>query len=463
MNLMEGLLEIDQDLKVQPRLAEKYAISPDGKTYTFTLRQGVAWQDGVPLKAGDFVAGWKRLISPFTAASYAYLLFDVVGAKDFYDGKLKDFEQVGVKALDDRRLEVRLKQPLAHWIYLPSFWPLFPIRKDVIDKHGASWASPGKMVTLGPYVLDSRELGDRVILAPNPRYWGKRGNLERIEAQVIHEDSTALTLFEAGRLDFMKDIPPLDFKRLENKPEIRFFPYLSTHYLGFALSKYPASLPAVRRAVALAIDRKELVKALGGRLTPANSFVPPQVAGHRPGKGIEYDPLRAVSTLRMSGVDPASLKLEMLIPTSDRSRMIGEIVQAQLQKNLGISVTLQPYEHKTFRAQIDLQAFPIFQMQWAADYPDAENFLSLFRGDSGNNRFGWRNARFESLLDEAKSSSDPRVRSKKYQEADSILIEKDVVVIPLYYSTLSSLVSRRSGNFVLSPLNYLFLRNVSVQ
>lgn len=239
--------------------------------------------------------------------------------------------------------------------------------------------------------------------------------------------------------------------------------YLSTHYLGFALTKYPATLAPVRRALAHAIDRKALVDALGGRLVPANSFIPPQVPGHRPGKGVEFDPLKARSLLRMAGIEASGLTLELLIQTSDRSRMIGEIVQAQLLKNLGVKVVLQPYEHKTFRAQMDLQAFPIFHGQWAADYPDAENFMGVFLPESGNNRFGWKNARFEKLVQEARSSGDTKARIRGYQQADELLVDQDVVVIPLYYSALASLVSRRTSGFALSPINYLFLRNVSVR
>lgn len=463
LNLMEGLLEIDSKNKIQNRLAEKYVISPDGKTYTFTLRPNVLWQDGVPLKATDFVTSWKRLISPFTAASYAYLLFDVEGAKDFYDGKLKDFSKVGIKALDDRRIEVKLTRPLSYWIYLPSFWPLFPLRQDVLDKHGNSWASPGKMVTLGPFVLESRELGSKVVMVPNPRYWGKKPGITRAEALVIQEDSTAVTLFESGRLDLLKDIPPMDFKRFQGKAELRFFPYISTHYLGFGFSKYPSNLLSVRRAIALAINRQEVVAAMGGKLTPATSFIPPAVDGHRSKGGMEFDPIRARSLLRMAGVDASSLAIEMLVQTSDKSRMIGEIVQAQLKKNLGVTVVIQAYEHKAFREQLQLQAYPMFQLQWSADYPDAENFLSVFLPDSGNNRSGWINGSYGRLVADGKSEMNPKIRTKKYSEADELLVDKEVVIIPLYYSTLASLVSKRSVGIELSPLNYLFLRDASVK
>ncbi|NDD92326.1 peptide ABC transporter substrate-binding protein [bacterium] len=241
LNLMEGLVEVAPNLKLENRLAERFSISPDGRTYTFYLRKGVKWQDGVPLRAADFVYSWKRLLSPLTAASYAYLLFDIQGAKDFYEGKLKDFSKVGIKAIDDRTFEVKLQRPMAHWIYIPTFWVTFPLREDVVAKHGASWTAPGKMITLGPYTLESRELDSKIVLRANANYWGKRGNVQKVIGQIVSDDQTALTLFETGNLDFMGEIPLLELSRVSSRPEFRVFPYLKTSYLGFNVSKFPSA------------------------------------------------------------------------------------------------------------------------------------------------------------------------------------------------------------------------------
>ena len=462
MNLMEGLLETDRTLKLQPALAERQSVSSDGKTITFELRSGVSWQDGVPLQAADFVYSWRRLLSPLTAASYSYLLFDVVGARDFREGRLRDFSKVGIRAVDSRRLEVTLLRPVPNWLMLTTFWPLFPLRQDVVERHGNEWAAPGRMVTLGPYVLAARERGAKVVLTPNPRYWRSRGNLTRIEAVVVPEDPVALSLFEAGSLDFLKDFSAVDFKKLGRRPELVVFPYLATHYLGFSVEKYPVSLPAVRKAIAHAIDRKEVVASIGGIHEPAAGFIPPQLPGGRKGGGLKFDPLRARSLLRMSGIDPSTLSLEMLVQTSDKSRLIGEAVRTQLSKNLGIEVKLQPFEHRAFRAQLDLQTYPLFQLQWSADYPDAENFLSVFLPDSGNNRTGWKNPAYSVVMHEAADTRAPAPRARKFEQADELLVDRDVVIVPLYHSRLSALVSRRSKGVRVSPMNYLFLREVSV-
>jgi ABC-type oligopeptide transport system substrate-binding subunit len=278
----------------------------------------------------------------------------------------------------------------------------------------------------------------------------------------VPEDHVALSLLEAGGLDFIKDFSAADFKAIQKRPELATFPYLATHYVGFSVDKYPVSLPAVRRAIAHAIDRREVIAAIGGAHEPASGFVPPELPGGRKGEGLKFDPLRARSLLRMAGIDPSSLSLEMLIQTSDKSRLIGEAVRSQLGKNLGIEVKLQPFEHRAFRAQLDLQAYPLFQLQWSADYPDAENFLSVFLPGSGNNRTGWKNPAYPGLMQEAAASSAPAQRLRKFEQADELLVDRDAVIVPLYHSRLSALISRRCRGVRLSPMNYLFLREVSV-
>ncbi len=464
MNLMEGLIELNAQLKVEPRLAERYTISPDGKTYTFFLRKGVKWQDGVPLKAADFVYSWKRLLSPLTAASYAYLLFDVAGAREFYEGKNRDFSKVGIRAINDSTLEVKLHRPVAYWIYIPTFWVTFPLRQDVVETHGESWSMPGKMVTLGPYTLSSRELESKVVLQANPNYWGRRGNVQKVVAQIVRDDQTALTLFETGAIDFMSEIPILEMKRMSSRPELKTFPYLKTSFLGFNVTKFPMSSAKLRRAIAMAIDKKKLVEAVGGKFTVASSFLPPGIAGHDPKEGLPFDLLRARSEFRMSGVDVSSgrLSLDLLAYNLDKNKMMAEVLQAQLQQNLGIQVNIELYDPKAFWAQIDLGVYPMWQGMWGADYPDPDNFLGIFLSGSGNNRTGWKNAAYDQWIDDARTKQSVSERQKLYAQAETLLIEREAAIVPLFYEPLIVLVSRRTKGIELNPLNYLYLRGVNL-
>ena len=464
LNLMEGLVEVAPNLKLENRLAERFSISPDGRTYTFYLRKGVKWQDGVPLRAADFVYSWKRLLSPLTAASYAYLLFDIQGAKDFYEGKLKDFSKVGIKAIDDRTFEVKLQRPMAHWIYIPTFWVTFPLREDVVAKHGSSWTAPGKMITLGPYTLESRELDSKIVLRANANYWGKRGNVQKVIGQIVSDDQTALTLFETGNLDFMGEIPLLELSRVSSRPEFRVFPYLKTSYLGFNVSKFPMSSVRFRRAVAMAIDKAKLVDALQGKQTPATSFLPPGLLGRDPKAGLPLDLLRARSEMRLSGVEVGTepITLDLLAYNLNKNRRMAEILQAQLKAALGIQVNIELFDPKAFRAQIDLGVYPMFQGMWGADYPDPDNFMGIFQSTAGNNRTAWKSAAYDQWIDQARSNQVIRDRERLYMQAEKLLLEKEAVIVPLFYEPLLTLISRRARNVEVNPLNYLYLRNVSV-
>jgi oligopeptide transport system substrate-binding protein len=462
LNLMEGLVSFDEKMKVVPALAKSWKVSPDGKTYTFSLRPGVEWSDGIPLKAQDFVYSWERLLTPATAAAYAYILFDVEGAEDFSKGKNKDFAKVGIKALDDLTVQVRLVRPVAYWLYIPTFWVTFPLRRDIVQQFGGAWATPGRMVSVGPYTLSSHDIDRRVVLKANPKYYGKRGNVTEVIGQVVQDDSTALTLYETGKIDFLTDIGSLDLSKLMTRWDLKKFPYLKTAYLGFVGSKYPSSSSAFRRAVAMAIDKSKLGKVLHGGQESASSFVPPSMLAHSKKAGLPFDPSRARSELRAAGVDPATAKIEIVLPNLEKPRTIAQFIQAELKRNLGLNVELQAFDNKTFRAQVDLKAYPLFILSWGADYPDPDNFLSVFLGSAGNNRTAFSNAKYDDLIVKARAARGESERKKLYDRAQKILLEEEAAIAPLYYEPNLALVRDRVKGVILNPLNYLYVKGVNI-
>ena len=461
MNLMEGLTTFDSKMKAAPALAQSWKVSPDGKIYTFQLRPGVKWSDGRPLKAADFAYSWERLLSATTAADYAYFLFDIEGAEEFNRGSLKDFSKVGIKAINDTTFQVRLKHPLAHWIDIPTFWVTFPMRQDVVEKYGNSWTEPGHMVTVGPFNLAVHELDSKIILKPNPNYYGKRGNVEQVVGQVVKDESTALSLYETGKLDFVTDLSALDLKRLENRSDLKSFPYLKTAYLGFTASKPALANIKLRRALAMAIDISKLPEILHGRQNPAHSFTPPGMLGYAKDVGLGYNPAKAKVELKAAGIT-GPITVEILCPNWDKNLTIAQFVQEELKKNLGVELAIQAFDHKTYRAQLDQRAFPVFEASWSADYPDPDNFLSVFLGDAGNNHTGWKNTKFDELVMKARVLKDTKARLKLYKQAEKILIEEDAVILPLYYEPNLALVRNDVSGVELNPLNYLLLKNVNL-
>lgn len=462
MNLMDGLVTLNDRLEPKPDLAQSWSVSADGKTYTFKLKPGVIWSDGVPLRAKDFVYSWRRLLSPLTAASYAYFLFDVEGAEDFNRGKIKDFAQVGVQALDDQTLQVRLSRPVPHWIYIPSFWVTFPLRQDVVEKHGHAWSKPGRMVTLGAFTLSTYDSNSRVVMKANPQYHRPKGNIDEVTGLIVSDDSTALNLYETGKIDFLTDLSTMDMKRLAGRADLKSFPYLKTAYLGFNVTQTPTSNVKFRRAVAQAIDRAQIPKLLQGSQVATTSLLPPPLLGSR-FAGLPFNPKAARAELDSSGLAlGGEVKVDLLIPNFDKTLLWSQFVQAELKKNLGIRVNVAPFDHKTFRANLDLKRFPLFAASWGADYPDSDNFLSIFLAKGGNNRTGWESADFDRSVLTARGEKDPKVREKHVLSALELLISKDAVIVPLYHESNQALVKPRVKGLKLSPLNTLLLRDVSV-
>lgn len=462
-NLMEGLVGYDSQMRIVPKLARSWEISPDGKVYTFHLRPGVQWSDGVPLRAQDFVFSWQRLLSPLTGAPYAYLLQDIQGADAFRQGKNPEFASVGVRALNDSTLQVQLERPVAHWLNIPTFWVTFPMRKDVVELAGNSWARPGQIVTLGPYSWISHDIQSKLVFRANPRYWGQRGNVQEVVARIIRDDAEALRLYESGRLDFLAGLTSVDSERLRKRRDFRSFPALKTGYLGFTVKQYPVSDVHFRRGLAQAIDRSGIRKILAAGHLPAHSFIPPGVPSFDPNGGLLFDPVAARKEIRLAGLDPsAPLQLELLVLGWEQQLLVGQFVQNEWKRNLGLDVSLKVLDRKDFRAQMEMGNQSLFIGIWAADYPDPENFFSVFLKDSGNNRARWSQARYDELIHSARSSKNPTFRNRAYREAHELLLRDEVVLVPLYHEANLGLVKSRVRGLRVSPLSVLEIREIQL-
>jgi len=399
MNLMEGLLKFDSKFHLRPALASSWKRSSDGKTYTFYIRPGVKWSDGKTLSAHDFVFAWKRLLSPTTAASYAYFLFDIAGAEDFHKGKIKDFSGVGVKAIDNLTLQVNLHHTVAHWAYLLCFWSTFPLRQDIVEKYGTSWSKPGRIVTVGPFTLASYDIGSKIELAPNPHYYANRGNIEKIVALIIEDETEAIKLYKNRKIDFITDIDISNLNDINLIREIKYFDYLKVTYLGVSLNHYPISNVNFRRAIAMAMDKTKFVKLLGGKKNVAYSFVPPGLIGYSNKIGLKFNPTLARSELKKSNLDNAFFSgIEFLSSDSLKSKQIANFIKTELKNNIGVDININSFENKKYRTQMSLNTFHMVLSGWGADYPDPDNFLSVFLSDSGNNRTLWKDKRYDELV-----------------------------------------------------------------
>lgn len=460
MNIMEGLTEVDQALRPKGCLAEKVMMSKDQKTYTFQIRKGVKWSDGVALKAQDFVEGWKRLLTPATAAPYAYLLYDVVGAEEFNKNAGQDFSKVGIVAKDDFTLVVTLKKPVAYFQYLTGFWPLFPVRKDLIASLGNQWTKAGKLVSVGPYTLDSYQVQTKIIMKKNPNYWRKTGSVNEAVALIIKDSGTALNVFKSGGIQMMQDFSPDDLKIARPMPEFKTFPYLKTYYLAFRVKGSILENKNLRMAIASAIDRKPIPAILNGAQKMASTMIPPKVAGHDPKLALAFDVAKAKDYFKKSGIKPDE-KIEFIARNSERPKILTQYIQSELKKNLGLTnVQISLFDHKVFRNQLTSGNFAMMMMVWAADYPDGDSFMGLFESKTGNNMTHYSDAKFDELITKGREDWNTLKREKQYKEAQTILQLRDAAVLPLYYEENEVLVSKDVKGFAVNPIGYYFLKDI---
>ncbi len=460
-NLMAGLAEYDKDLRPKPAIAEHWDVSPDGRRYLFYLREDVYWTDGVPLKAQDFEYAWKRLLNPETAAEYAYFLFDIVNAAEYNAGEMRDPAQVGVKALDDHLLQVDLKKQAVYFPAITTFTATFPQREDLIKAYGERWTAVEHFVTLGPFRLEEWRHEYRLTLRANEHYYEGRPPLDRLIFYVVSEETTALTLYETGDLDRVT-LPPIAIPQYRGRSDYRHAPFLRGYYYGFNVAKPPFDDVRLRQAFSLAVDRTELPRILKGGEIPATSWVPEGMFAHNPKIGLGFDPDRARRLLTEAGYPEGTGLPEITLSfnTDPTNRLIAENIQAQWKRNLGVSVQLDNMEWKVYLRQLKEDTPQIFRLGWGADYPDPDNFLNLFTGASGNNNTHWGNARYDQLIADAASEADAARRIVLYDEAQQILTEQDVPIIPLFFAAQNLLISPAVKGLEINAMDLLYLKKV---
>ncbi|MBI3805892.1 MAG: peptide ABC transporter substrate-binding protein [Nitrospirae bacterium] len=458
-NLMEGLAEYDPQLRPRPAIAQSWEVSPDGLRYLFHLREDVFWTDGKRVTAGDFEYSWKRLLDPKTASEYAYFLYDLRGAAEYNAGETKDPDRVGVKALDEKTLQVDLKKPAVYFPSITTFTATFPLRRDLIEQYGERWTEPAHLITCGPFRLNEWRHEYRLTLDANDRYYGGRPALDRLVFYVVEEETTALTLYETDHLDRVA-LPPVAIPRYQHHPDYIHAPFLRGYYYGFNIERAPFNDVRVRRAFALAIDRNEIPKILKGGEIPATSWIPEGMFGYNPKIGLGFDPERAKALLAEAG-HPSGAGLPTItlaFNTDPTNRLIAENIQAQWKRNLGVSIELDNMEWKVYLKRLKEETPQIFRLGWGADYPDPDNFMNLFTSTSGNNYSHWKNADYDRLISEAASEPDETKRRNLYDETQRILTERAAPMIPLFFAAQNLLIKPEIQGLQVNAMDLLYLK-----
>jgi len=449
MALFEGLMRVDPETaRPVPGLAARYTISPDGRVYTFFLRTNLQWSTGERITAHDFVYSWRRVLDPATASEYAGQLFYIRNAEAYYKREIKDPAQVGVAALDDLTLRVELVNPTAFFLDLCAFQTLSVVPRAAIEKHGDRWLRSPPVPVSGPYQLERWQLSDRVRLRANPRYWDAANTrCQVVDLLPIRSAATTFNLFQRGAVDIIwdKELIPSElypFLRTNEAHRASFhsFNYLGTYFLRFNTTRPPFDNPLVRRALAMSIDKTRLVnKILKTGEQTAAQLVPPGTANSLAIDGLPFDPEGARQLLKQAGFEggkgmrPIEYLFESVSGGSSPHAKIGVELQQMWQQELGVKVELRQMEKQVYlKAQRSLE-YDVTRSTWIGDYNDPNTFLDLFRGNNGNNRTGWKNARYDQFMDQAAAQTDLARRAELLRDAETILIRDDAPIAPVYY------------------------------
>jgi len=476
--LLEGLVSPhpeDVSTRPVPGVAESWDISADELEYTFHIREDARWSNGDPVTAGDFVFSFERILSPKLGSEYAYMLFCMKGAEDFNSGKITDFSQVGVKALDDHALRIALNSPTKYFLSLLMHHSWFPVHPPTILAHGpidhriSEWTDPEHYVGNGPFTLKSWEPGKKLVVVKSRTYWDRDAvRLNEMRFYPIGDHTAEERAFRAGQLH-VTEVVPLDRIQyyLEDQPRlIRVDPYLGTYYYLFNVTRPPMDNVNVRRALAMAIDREKLVRFVtkGGE-EPAYHFTPPDTAGFTSRARLAHDVEEARRLLAEAGYPNGEgfPKVELLYNTSDAHLRIAEAIHQMWKTTLGIDVEMVNMEWKVYLAATRELKYDVARAGWIGDYIDPNTFLDMWITGRGNNRTGWSNEAYDGLLASAARELDEKKRHEYFQQAEQILAEQ-APIMPIYFYRSKSLVqpSVRGWNpslLDIHPAKHLYLED----
>ena len=472
--LFEGLTTLDANNRPIAAAAERWDVSPDGRKITFILRAGIKWSNGEPVTAQDFEYAWKTGLSPELASPNAYMLYCLKNG-EAYATKKTDASQVGVRAKDERTLEVELERPTAYFLALTSFHSFYPVHRKTVQTN-EKWANqPQSLIGNGPFKLSAWVKSSRMELQKNENYWdAAKVKSTRLELFLLDNASTALSMFDSGQLDMGDSIPPTEVPRLVKEGKVAIYPFLGTFYVSFNVTKPPFDNPKVRQAFALAINRQAIAETLlrGGQI-PALAFVPPGVADSNANEDFrakggallkDHDVETARKLMAEAGFkDGAGFpSVTYLYNTSESNKMVAEALQEMWRKNLGVQVTLSNQEWKVYWDTLDKHNYQMARESWSGDYPDPMTFLDLFVSGGSNNSPDYRNAKYDQLIQQAQNTVDPVKRMQTLHQAEKILIE-DAVIAPVFFQTNPVMMRSTVKGVVRSILGVPYLKEAYLE
>lgn len=451
-DLYEGLTAEAPNGEVIAGAAERWTISKDGKTYTFSVRENARWSNGDPVTAEDFAIGLRRSADPKTGSSYSQMLAPIVNAEAVIAGRVPP-DHLGVRVLGPRTLEIRLNAATPYLLGLLTHAITYPVHRPSLAQHGERFARPGALISNGAYQLSEWVVQSHVSLTRNPHYWGNaRTAIDRVVYVPTENQSSELKRYRAGELDWTDSLPINQLRWLrQNLPEqMSVTPYLGTYYYGLNLARPPfKDNPRLRKALALALDRETLTRAISGAgEIPAYGWVPKGVANYQAvqPEWAQWTREQRLSEARRLYAEAGysadrPLRFELRYNTSENHKKIAIAAAYMWKQALGAKVDLINEEWKVYlQNRRHGKVIQAFCASWIGDYNDPYSFFELLHSRNGLNDTGYANPAYDALLEQAAVEGDVAKRTALLQDAERLLLE-DVPVLPVYFYVSKRMVS----------------------
>ena len=482
-HFFEGLVKWVDDgegnAMTAPGQAESWekVVNDDGTvTYTMKLRDGIKWSDGKEVTAGDFEYSWKRLANPETAADYCYMI-DMVQNYAGIANSESDPDTLGIKAIDDKTLEIVLSYDCPYFEEIMAFPATFPVRQDLVEGNDEWTYDVATYVSNGPYKMKEWSHNAYILAEKNENYYDF-ANLgpDTIRFTLLDDANAILAAYKSGELDFIEELPPDEMANYLASGELTVADYIGTYYVCFNVEDEIFSNPLIRKAFSLAIDRNYIVENVNqAGEVPATGYVP---AGVNDAAGPGSDDFRTVGGEYYSVAEEDYEKnceearallaeagypngegfptVEYMYNTNDKHKAIGEALQNMWQEQLGVTVNLSNQDWNVFLESRKQGDYQIARNGWIADYNDPCSFLDMWYTGGGNNDAQYSNKDYDAKIDAAKATAVQEERMKAFHEAEDILIEQDNVLAPVYFYTQPYMIKDDIQGMYYTPLGYFF-------
>jgi len=450
--LFAGLTRCKSGSEIELSLAEKVEISPDQKTYLFTLRKSL-WSDGHPVTAYDFEKSWKAVLSPGFPSLCAYLFYPIKNGERCAKGLLP-MEEVGIRALNAYTLQVELEHPTPYFLSLTAFPLYLPVPHHLDDPFSDWCQNPAKLICNGPFCIGHILPNTEIALKKNPSFWDPSlVHLDEIQISIVPDETTALQMFERDELDlvggFLAPLPSDALQTLQENPNLRFIPMTASTFCTFNTESFPFSNRSLRKAFASAIDC-DLIKdeiAKRGQI-PATRCLPPSLCSSpdpSPTRGVAQ--LYLQQALKELQIDPSALEsMTLFFKAGQTDKWLAQALQRQWKDVLGIEIHLEQADPKAHLQRLYKRNYQIALSSWIAQYHDSINILERFKDKKNVKNYpGWESERYVQLLEEAGSTLDVGKRLHILENAEAMLAE-ETIIAPLYHWRVPTLLHPRVQN-----------------